>query len=248
MDLNDKINVSNETANRIFSRLSQLSAGDIVNYQSGLPEQTIHSVAIIDNSLWVHIDDPEDWPENPDHSVSGLFVAIEDDERGDSYLAPSTEIQPTNLHEPDSLGTITDVEIGEAESDHPTADRIATIHWELNSETIIPHQAPHEGGRIDEEVESTREDVRYNETVITWSDSGPDFFESGVDNPNFMLFADSDGQIGVYPTRGRDKIATFDVSQLHSDYAEQVDDIIDTEVREKLIGNDPEFPFPNLSN
>lgn len=235
--------VTNDTAVTVADALKLLESGDVVNYQSGLPSQTVHSVNIEGNAVWVHFDDPESLC-GDNHSIGALFVATEAE--SELYDAPQATMLSTERHNEPELGTITQASPREFPDDESKSHLVIDIDWTLNPDVKTADDDDKEtDARSGGNTEDIRGDVEWDaEQLSLPSITPPLMYDNGTSpNPNFFLSAHTDGSVSIYPPGSQDPVGRIDVSQLADPLAAQVNEIIDREVRQKLLENDPDFPF-----
>ncbi|WP_302083237.1 hypothetical protein [Salinibaculum rarum] len=130
--------ISNETATELFESLRKLEAGDIVKFQAGFDPQTVHSVEVDENAVFVHFADPyanesdnQIHYADQNHAILGLTITVDPDD-DQFYEGPIAKFDINGTNE--NISKITDVELQEQEN-----QRTAVLNWEINKE-LVPRQ------------------------------------------------------------------------------------------------------------
>lgn len=117
--------IDSSTVRTLYNTCTELSAGDIVSFQSGFDDRTIHSVDVYsEDVVFVHFDDPEGSEPSDDHSVHSLDIIHPSSELG---FEPMAAFGAWNNPE---IGLITDIELTELSDGRQKA----VVSWGFNDD------------------------------------------------------------------------------------------------------------------
>lgn len=139
----DTLTVDPDTARTIIEALEQLTAGDIVTFQSGISDRTVVDADRDGNGMWVLFTDTED---NTD-TLTATRLFASSTRLGDAYDWNEASIRNhnfTNTGADVSIGRITNATVSDADTDeHPDADIVVSLDWSLTPaalyDDIIEH-------------------------------------------------------------------------------------------------------------
>ncbi len=221
MSTDHNLHINQSTAYELFNKVSQLSAGDVVSFQSGFDDHIIHSVSVRSNCAFVHFDDPHGEP-NPEHDVHGMEIAYPSDT---GTYSPVATFGPWTSDY--GIGLITDVTVNDLNDD----TQEAVVTWKINSDFSCSSDS--DSDDTDESTDpdefTAHDEYEHSVTALTLpTQSLPDESES----VHFTLVADNAGSVSIQGPSGSGTLGRIDMTQLEPVLRTQVERILNESVRD----------------